>query len=76
MMQNKKVYILYDYDKFKNDYNFIKEYQTIGELQKDNNIILKNKNSIYHFIYKTLSDNMHLLKDKYIIIQDTLEKDF
>ena len=72
-MQNKKVYILYNYNKFKNDYNFIKEYQTLDELKKDNNIILKNNNSIYHFIYKAISDKMHLLKDKYIIIQDTLE---
>lgn len=72
-MQNKKVFILYNYDRFNNDYKFIKEYQTLDELKKDNNIILKNKNSIYHFIYKAISDNMHLLKDKYIIIQDTIK---
>lgn len=74
-MNNKKAFILYSFDHFNNDFIFLKEYYTIKELQKDFAKELKNKNSIYHFIYESIEDTqaMHLLKDKFIIIKETIE---
>ena len=74
-MRNKKqdAYILYTYNKYNNDYEYLKEYYSINELIKDNNIQLQNKRSIYHYIKKEICDNMHLLKDRYIIINEKIE---
>lgn len=74
MKKTKKVYILYGYNEFDDDFNYIMEYNTLEELKKDNNITLKNDRSIYHFIKKGLEDITHLLKDKYIIISDIIEE--
>ena len=74
-MKNKKnAFILYNYNKFTNDYEYIQEYYNINDLIKDNNIQLQNKRSIYHFIKKEIKENMHLLKDKYIIINEKIEE--
>lgn len=73
-MKNKKqAFILYNYNKFNNDYEYIQEYYNINDLIKDNNIQLNNTRSIYHYIKKEISDNMHLLKDRYIIINEKIE---
>lgn len=69
---NKKAYILYQYNDFKKDYEYIMEYYNIKELEEKNNIKLKNDRSIYHYIKKQIQDNMQLLNDKYIIIQEDL----
>lgn len=69
---NKKAYILYQYNDFKKDYEYIMEYYNIKELEEKNNIKLKNDRSIYHYIKKQIQDNMQLLNDKYIIIQEEL----
>lgn len=71
-MNRKKTYILYNYNEFTKDFNYIKEYYNINELLKDNKIEIKNKKSIYHFVYNSIDNITHLLKDKYIIIKELL----
>lgn len=71
--KKQNAFILYNYNKFTNDYEYIQEYYSINELIKDNNIQLENNRSIYHFIKKEIQDNLHLLKDKYIIIKEKIE---
>ena len=70
-MAKEKYYILYNYNKFKNDLEYIKEYNNIEEIQKE--FKLKNKNSIYHYIIKNIEDQKsynNLLNNKYIIIKE------
>ena len=50
-MKNKKAYIIYQYDEFKKDFTYIKEYYSIKELQEKENIHFKNKKAIYQFIF-------------------------
>ena len=70
-MKNKKTYILYQYNKFNNDYENLKEFHDIKELQKKFNF--KNKNSIYQFIKNSLEDNyIKLIDNKYLIIREIL----
>ena len=71
-MKNKKVYIIYKYNDFKNDFEYIKEYYNIQELIKNENINLKHKNSIFQFVADDIDKVKHLLKDKYIIIKEEL----
>jgi len=61
-------YILYRYSKAFNDYRYIKEFTSVKDILKD--IKLKNKNSIYHYIYNSIEDVTQLLNDRYIIILD------
>ena len=76
MKKNKKdIYIIYSYDAFKNDYEYIREYTSIKELQEkeQDTFKLKNKKSIYHYIKNTIdADAINLLNNKYIIIKDTI----
>ena len=68
-MKNKKTYILYQYDKFNDDFENLKEFHDIKEIQQD--FKLKNKKSIYQFIKGSLEDNyIKLLNDKYLIIRE------
>jgi len=73
-MKSKKAYILYQYDQFKDDFTQVMEYYNLKELKEKNKDIiqLKNDRSIYHFITSSLEDVNHLLKDKYIIIEEVL----
>lgn len=74
-MKSKKAFILYQYNDFLKDYNYINEYYDIKDLIKKEKIQLKNKNSIYHFIHNNINDIKHLLNDKYIIIKEEVLKD-
>ena len=71
-MKTNKVFILYQYNQFANDYEYIKEYLNKKEIQKDNIIKLKNKYSINQYIKQSIEDITSLINDKYIIIQETL----
>ena len=71
-MKNKKVYIVYKYNDFKNDFEYIKEYYSIKELMQNENISLRHNNSIFQFIVDDIEKAKHLLKDKYIIIKEEL----
>lgn len=71
-MKNNKVYIIYKYNKFKNDLEYIKEYYQKKDILKDDIIKLKNKYSINQYIYNKIDDIKSLINDKYIIIVDEL----
>lgn len=72
-MNNKKAYIVYNYDEFNKDYNFIKEYYNINELMQD--FKLNNKKSVYHYIYNNIEDVKldNLLNHQYIIIKEIIK---
>lgn len=76
MAKSKKVYILYSYNEFEKDFNYIMEYNNLEELKKQNNIELKNKKSIYHYIKEDLNEINHLLKDRFIIIKENLHENY
>lgn len=70
-MKKQKYYTLYNYNKFKNDLEYIKEYNNIEDIQKE--FKLKNKKSIYHYIIKNIEDKTsynNLLNNKYVIIKE------
>ena len=69
-MKTKKAYILYQYNKFNNDFSYIKEYYNIKEIQADYK--LKNKKSIYNYIKESIEDNKNLLFNQYLIIKEEL----
>ena len=69
---NKKAYILYKYNQFKNDYEYIKEYYTTKEIKEDFKNTLKNDKSIYHYITNSIENIKKLLNDNYIIIKEEL----
>ena len=50
-MSNKKTLILYQYNKFNNDLQYIKEYYNKKEIENDINI---KKDSIYQYIVKDI----------------------
>lgn len=66
---SKKIYILYEYNKLKDDYNNLKEFYNIKEIQKE--FKFKNKNSIYQYIKKEIdTPSQKLINDKYIVISE------
>ena len=69
--QNKKAFIVYEFDKFENDYKYIKEYFNKEEIIKDYG--LQNKISIYHYIAKSCDAIKQLMQDKYIIIEEVIK---
>lgn len=65
----KKIYILYEYNKMKDDYNNLKEFYNIKEIQHHFNF--KNTKSIYQYIKKEIdTPNKKHINDKYIIISE------
>ena len=67
----KEAYILYRYNKYNNDLQYIKEYYTLQDIKKDYNI--KNIRSLYHYIIKSADQTIkQLLKNDYIIIREKL----
>lgn len=73
-MKKQKTYILYNYNRFNNDIEYLKEYQTINDLTNDFKQ-LKNKKSIYQYIKRSIDNlkDIKLLNDKYIIISQYYE---
>lgn len=70
MKNRQKTFILYQFNEFQNDFDYVMEYNNLEELKKDNNIKLKNERSIYHFVKNSIDDTINLLNDKYIIIKE------
>lgn len=67
---NKKAYILYKYNKITKDLIYIKEYQNKQEITKE--FKLKNKYSINQFISKDIEEIRFLLKNNFVIIEESL----
>lgn len=60
-------FIVYDYDIFKNDYEYIKEYYSTKEIQKDFKI-----ENIRQYTAKSIDDIKHLINNRYAIIKEEL----
>ena len=64
----KKVYILYKYNKIKNDIQFITEFTNVKSME---NTLKMNYNTLKSYMIKSIDDPINeLLKDKYIIIPE------
>ena len=73
MAKNKSALILYKYNAFNNDFEYIAEYYSIKEIQaKRPELIKKNINSLYHGIAKSIDAITYLIGDKYAIIKEEL----
>lgn len=72
-MKKKKAYILYKYNQFNNDYEYIKEYYNTKDIQKEFKNTIKNDRSIYHYITKSIDNVKQLLNNQYIIISESIE---
>ena len=70
---SKKAYILYRYNEFKNDFQYITEYYSAKSLRNDLGIT-NDRNYTYKSIskLKTKDDIKHLLKGKYIIVKESI----
>lgn len=64
----KKVYILYEYNKTNNDYDYIKEYLSTKDIIKE--FKLKHKRSVYQYVADSLDQITNLLQDRYILISE------
>lgn len=74
-MKNKTAYILYQYNEFKNDYEYVFEYYSIKELQQDNPQIESTARNIYNSISKSLDHIKRVVNNRYIIISETIEEE-
>lgn len=63
----KNTYIVYYYNKAKNDIQYIKEYLNIKDLERDYTI-----RNAYNYITEDIDDIKALLKDKFIIVKDSI----
>lgn len=73
MAKSKKAFILYEYDQVQNDYNNIKEYYDIQELNKKEGYNIHPK-TIYKYISKDIEHIRHLINNKYAIIMENIEE--
>lgn len=66
----KKTYILYQYNKIKNDITYIKEYITTDEMSAD---LKASYNTLRQYIIKDIDKPIKsLLQDKFLIVQDSI----
>lgn len=68
-MNNKKTLILYQYNKFNNDLQYIKEYYNKNEIEKDFNIKVQ---SIRQYIVKdieTINNETKMLENSYFLMR-------
>ena len=66
----RQVLILYRYNDFNNDFEYIKEYYKKEEITKD--LKLKNNKSIYQYIYTSIENVKSKIDNKYIIIKEDI----
>lgn len=68
ILLTKKTYILYKYNKIKNDINYITEFTNIKDMEAE---LKANYNTLKSYIIKSIDSPIkELLKDKYLIICD------
>lgn len=63
----KNTYIVYYYNKVKNDIQYVKEYLNIKDIEKDFNI-----KYAYDYIVEDIDNIQALMRDKYIIVKDSI----
>ena len=66
---NKKNYafIVYRYNEFKNDFEYIKEYYNTHDIEKDYKI-----ENVRQYTTNTIEKVKHLINNKYIVIKEEL----
>ena len=68
ILLTKKTYILYKYNKIKNDIDYITEFTSIKDMEKE---LQTSYNTLKSYIIKSIDAPIReLLKDKYLIITD------
>ena len=69
---NKKKYafIVYRYEEFKNDYEYIKEYYKTADIEKDYKIM-----NCRQYIVKNIEEVKHLINNKYVIVKELIENE-
>lgn len=60
-------FIVYDYDIFRNDYEYIKEYYSTKEIKEDFKV-----ENIRQYTAKSIDDIKHLINNRYAIIKEEL----
>lgn len=67
---NKKNYafIVYKYNEFKNDFEYIKEYYSTKDIEKDYKI-----DNVRQYTARTIENIKHLINNKYIVIKEEIE---
>ena len=60
-------FIVYKYDEFKNDFEYIKEYYNTKEIQEDFKI-----ENVRQYTTKTIEKIKHLINNKYIVIKEEI----
>jgi hypothetical protein len=64
----KKVYILYKYNKIKNDITYIAEFKNVKTMEKE---LQTSYNTLKSYIIKNIDEPLkELLKDRYVIVMD------
>lgn len=61
-------FIVYKYNEFKNDFEYVKEYYNTKDIQKEYNI-----ENVRQYTTKTIEKIKHLINNKYIVIKEELE---
>ena len=60
-------FIVYEFDEFRNDWQYVKEYYTTKEIQKDYKI-----ENVRQYTTRTIENIKHLINNKYIVIKEEL----
>lgn len=60
-------FIVYDYDVFKNDYEYVKEFYNLQEIEKTFNI-----GNLRQYTAKSIDDIKHLVNNRYAIIKEEI----
>lgn len=60
-------FIVYRYNDFRNDFEYIKEYYNTHEIEKDYNI-----ENVRQYTTRTIENVKHLINNKYIVIKEEI----
>lgn len=60
-------FIVYKYDEFNNDFEYVKEYYNTKEIQEDFKI-----ENVRQYTTKTIEKIKHLINNKYIVIKEEI----
>jgi len=65
--KKKYAFIVYEYNQFKNDFEYIKEYYSTKEIQQDFNI-----ENVRQYTTNTIEKIKHLINNKYVVIKEEI----